>query len=128
VLRACRKLLRGGGGTAFFTIVIAPSLSKADHRVAVRLGPRATRSTRPVDVLMDAAGFVDIEVIDFTDDFLDVARAWEQEFTANEDALRPIFGDEWEERQDDRRSMIGGIERGLLRRILVTGATDGRGE
>jgi len=102
--------------------VVAPGLSKSDHRIAVRRGPRAVRTTRPVGVLMEAAGFVDVEVTDFTDDFLRVAKAWEREFAIHEQALRPILGDEWDERQTDRRGMIDAIDRGWLRRILVTAA------
>lgn len=125
MLRACRKLLRPRGRTAFLTIVVAPGLSKSDHRIAVRRGPRSVRTTRPVDVLMGAAGFVDIEVNDLTDDFLHVAQAWQREFATHEQALRPILGDEWDERQSDRRGMIAAVERGWLRRILVTGAVPG---
>lgn len=70
---------------------------------------------------MDAAGFVDVEVVDFTPEFLAVARAWEHEFRIHEAVLRPVLGDEWEVRQSDRRGMIDAVERGLLCRVLVTG-------
>lgn len=103
--------------------MVSPGLSKRDHRIAVRRGPRAVTSTRPIDVLMDAAGFRDVEVADVTRDFLAVARAWEREFDAHEDHLRGVLGGEWEERQADRRDLIAGVEAGQLQRILVTGTT-----
>lgn len=114
-------MLRPGGRTAFLTIIVSPGLSKSDHRIAVRLGPRAIASTRPLDVLMTAAGFTDVEVSDVTESFLDVARAWQSEFLRHERELREIMGDEWEERLSDRADMIRGVEQGLLRRVFLTG-------
>jgi hypothetical protein len=112
---------------AFLTITVSPGLSKADHRIAVRLGPRATASTRPLDVLMNAAGFTDMEEIDVTESFLEVARAWQLEFLRHERELREVIGDEWEERMSDRADMIRGVEQGLLRRVFVAGnARDGK--
>ncbi len=106
---------------AFLTIIVSPGLSKWDHRIAVRLGPRAIASTRPLDVLMNAAGFTGVEEIDATESFLEVARAWQAEFLSHERELREVIGDEWEERVSDRADMIRGVEQGLLRRVFVTG-------
>jgi hypothetical protein len=131
VLRACRKILRPGGRTAFLTITVSPGLSKSAHRIAVRLGPRAIASTRPIDVLMNAAGFIDVEVVDLTESFLDVARAWQREFINHEPELRAIMGHEWDERVRDRADMIRGVKEGLLGRLLVTGgvpASEGASE
>jgi hypothetical protein len=57
---------------------MAPGLTKSAHRRAAHLGPRAIVSTRSLDVSMNAAGFVDVEVTDMTQEFLDTARAWNQ--------------------------------------------------
>jgi hypothetical protein len=70
---------------------------------------------------MSAAGFTDVEEIDVTESFLEVARAWQSEFLAHERELREVIGDEWEERVSDRADMIRGVEQGLLRRVFVTG-------
>lgn len=70
---------------------------------------------------MKAARFSDVEVIDVTGDFLEVARAWQREFFHHERALRQVMGNEWEERVADRADLIRGVEQGLLRRVLVTG-------
>jgi hypothetical protein len=107
---------------AFLSIIVSPGLSKWDHRIAVRLGPRAIASTRPLDVLMKAAGFTDVQEIDVTKSFLEVARAWQSEFLGHERELREIIGNEWEERVSDRADMIRGVEKGLLRRVFLTGS------
>jgi hypothetical protein len=107
---------------AFLTIIVSSGLSKGDHRIAVRLGPRAIASTRPLDVLMNAAGFIDVVEIDVTRSFLEVARVWQSEFLRHERELREVIGDEWEERVSDRADMIRGVEQGLLRRVFVTGS------
>jgi hypothetical protein len=122
VLRACRRLLKPGGGTAFFTIIVTPGLSRKAHRRAARLGPRAVASTRPLDALMNAAGYVDLEVVDVTADFGDTARAWSREFSHHEKELRLALGDELEERQSDSQDLIRGVEEGLLKRVLTTAA------
>jgi cyclopropane fatty-acyl-phospholipid synthase-like methyltransferase len=122
VLRACRRLLKPRGRLAFFTIVAAPGLSTSEHRRAVRLGPRATDSTRSVDVLMGAAHFAAVEVADVTGDFLHTAREWHSAFAQHEAELRDVIGPQWDERQTERGEIIQAIEEGLLRRVLVTGS------
>ena len=76
VLRACRRLLRPGGRTAYFTIFTTPGLSKSDHRRAVRLGPRAVASRQGQAELLEAAGFTSIDVRDVTKVFLETAHRW----------------------------------------------------
>jgi hypothetical protein len=112
-------MLRAGGRTAFLTIVVAAGLSKAAHRRGVRLGPRAVASSRPTEELMSAAGFIDVDVTDASDDFLETARFWFTEFSLHEQELRAVLGDALDEQQSDRRDMIRGVEEGLLRRVLV---------
>jgi hypothetical protein len=109
------------GCTAYLTIKVAPGLTKSAHRRAVRLGPRAVASTRPLDVLMNSAGFVDIEVTDVTQEFLDTARGWNREFARHERELRDVLGDELDELQAQCRARIRGAEEGLLHRVLVSG-------
>jgi hypothetical protein len=70
---------------------------------------------------MPAAGFRDVEITDVTDSFLETVSAWQREFLRHESALREVIGDEWEDRVSDQADMIGGVEQGLLRRVLVAG-------
>jgi hypothetical protein len=123
VLRASRKLLRPGGRTAFLTIFTTPGLSKRDHRRAVLLGPRAVGSNREPRDLLDAAGFVDVEVIDLTEAFLETARGWYEHTSEFERELRAAAGDDaFDQQQAHRRQMVTATEDGLLSRALLLAA------
>jgi hypothetical protein len=122
VLRASRRLLRPGGRTAYFTIFTAPELSKRDHRRAVLLGPRAVRSSKDQADLLEAAGFVQIEVMDVTQDFLETARRWFTHASELDGELRSTLGDVlFDEQQADRKETITAVEEGLLCRALFVG-------
>jgi cyclopropane fatty-acyl-phospholipid synthase-like methyltransferase len=120
VLRACKRLLKPAAHIAYTTIVVANGLSKSEHRRAVRMGPRAVSSTRPMDELTEAAGFEDIEIIDVTEDFIETARAWFKAFDARKRELRPLLRTEYDDRQKGRREMIAGAREGLLKRLIVS--------
>lgn len=122
MLRACNKILKDGGRIAYTTIVIAEGLSKREHRIASRLGPRAVTARSSDDDLMARAGFVDVEVTDATASFGRVARAWHGEYARHEREVQEVVGrDEWEQRQTDRAGIIRAVDEGLLRRLLVSG-------
>ena len=104
---------------AFFTIFIRPGLSRRDHRRAVRLGPRAAASNRPPFELVAAAGFVEVDEIDFTGEFLETARRWLRFSREFEPGLRAALGnDVFDEQIADRTDMVAAIESELLRRSL----------
>jgi len=69
---------------------------------------------------MKAAGFEGIEVIDVTKDFIDTAQSWFDGFAARERELRPLFCNQFDDRQKGRRDMIVGTGEGLLQRQLVS--------
>jgi hypothetical protein len=120
VLRACRRILVPGGRTAFFTIFASPGLSRRDHRRAVRLGPRAVASNRVQSELVTAAGFVEVDEIDFTDEFLETVRRWLRFSRELETALRRTLGDDaFDQQLCDRTDMVVAIEEGLLKRALL---------
>ena len=115
-------MLRPGGRLAYLTIVLASGLSKSQHRVGVRLGPRAVAATDSDLGLMLRAGFEDVELSDVTAEFLDAARSWQREYNRHADDLKRIIGEkEWEDRQSDRAGITRGIEERLLQRVLVSG-------
>jgi len=117
VLRACRRLLRPGGRTAFHTIHPAPGLTPAQRRRASRDGPVAVACSRPHAELLEAAGFVDVSETDCTPEFAVVTRAWTEQYEAYQDDLVALLGAElFEDRQADRRAQLRAIEDGLLRR------------
>ena len=99
---------------------MAPGLSKKEHRRAVRWGPRSVASTRPIDELTSAAGFVDVEVLDVTGDFHSTASEWVAQWSRHEDELKPILGELLDERRTHHEEMIAGAEKGLLKRLLIT--------
>lgn len=87
----------------------------------MRVGPPAVSATRPMDQLMTAARFEDVEITDVTETFVHTARAWMDAFNEHEAELKKLIGAVWDQRQRDRAAMIAGIEDGLLQRLLVTG-------
>jgi hypothetical protein len=98
---------------------VTPGLSKADHRRAVRLGPRAVSADRTQTGLLEAAGFIDVEETDVTRDFLRTARRWHRFSLRLEAQLRASLGEQlFNERQDDRKALIAAVEEGLLSRSL----------
>jgi len=112
---------------AFLTIHLPPGLSSADRARARASGPRAVGSRGEHDSMLRNAGFDVLVERDLTNAFLDTARAWLRESDAVADeliGLEPAGG--FDERQEERRTMIAAIEHGLLRRSLFVAAKRGR--
>jgi hypothetical protein len=127
VLRACKRLLRPGGGSGFFTIVEAPGLSSAARRRARAAGPRAVAMRSDHQRLLHAAGFDAITELDVTPAFAATAAAWLAETEPYAEALARLEPPgAFEQRQADRRSMLAAIHAGLLRRALLLARTDER--
>jgi len=120
VLRACLRLLRPAGRTAFHTIHLAEGLTRAQHRRGARAGPVAVACSRPHTQLLGAAGFVDVRETDLTPEFASVTRAWMESYDAHRPELEALLGrDTFVARQAERRSQLGAIEAGLLRRSML---------
>ena len=72
--------------------------------------------------MVTAAGFVDVEEIDVTEEFLHTARRWLRFSRELEPALRASVGDNvFDEQLIDRAEMVTAIEQGLLSRSLLVG-------
>ena len=120
MLRACRRLLRDGGRTAFHVILAAPSLTPAQRREAARSGPPAVLTRHDYPAMLRSAGFDDVEESDVTADYRTRVHALLEWSDGHEDDLRAILGDQlFEVRQHDRRLQLGGIDGGLLRRSMI---------
>jgi len=121
VLRACRRVLRPSGRTAFFTIHPTAGLTPAQRRRASRDGPIAVATTRPHRQLLEAAGFTEVTETDCTAEFAATTRAWLHHWDTNQAELAALFGEQVvAERQAVRRAQLCAIEDGILARSLFT--------
>jgi hypothetical protein len=70
--------------------------------------------------LVAGAGFVEVDEIDFTEEFLVTVRRWLRFSREFEPGLRAAVGDDaFDEQMDDRTDMVEAIESGLLKRALL---------
>jgi hypothetical protein len=107
---------------AFQVIHTAPELPKRERRRAHRSGPWAVSSRHAPDELMRRAGFVDILVVDQTEQFRSTAAAWIGEWDDHRDELVALHGaTEFDTRQEERNVQLQAIDDGLLQRSLVLG-------
>ncbi len=120
MLRACRRLLRPGGGIAFCTIFISPGLSQSAYRRALKQGPpRVASNRREHQELLRSAGFVGVSEADLTAEYLRITRQRLEARDRHATDLRQSLGDsEFEQQQLEGRAQIEAIEAGLLRRSL----------
>ncbi len=121
MLRACRRILRPGGRTAFFTIHPATGLTATQRRRASRDGPIAVATARPHRQLLEAAGFSQVTETDYTPEFAATTRAWIHQWDANHFDLVALLGEQVvQQRQAERRAQLHAIEDGILTRSLFT--------
>jgi hypothetical protein len=112
--------LRLGGRMGFTTILEAPGLAPAARRRARAAGPRAVAMRSDHQRLLRAAGFDEVSEVDVTAAFRATAAAWLAYSEAHADQLARLEPPgAFAQRQADRRSMLGAIDAGLLRRALV---------
>jgi hypothetical protein len=75
---------------------------------------------------MRRAGFVDVVVIERTDEFRATAAAWIDAWNDHRDELLALHGEaEFHTRQLERRAQLDAVDEGLLRRSLVIGRRAG---
>ena len=120
VLRACRRALRPDGRIAFYTIFTPPGLPEADYQRIASLGdPPAVVSRVEQAALLRSAGFVDIEEVNVSEEFLRTARGWYEARQRHASEMRKLEGDaEFAQNQAWRKRRLPAIEAGLLRRSL----------
>jgi hypothetical protein len=121
VLRASRRVLRPAGRLAFHTIELPPGLSTSKRRRAISIGPPAVTVRTTYPGLLRSAGFVEIDEVDLTAEYLATQRRWLAATLRHDDALRAALGDDAvREGIERRRRTIDAIEEGLLLRTLYT--------
>lgn len=76
----------------------------------------------PYDVLMNEAGFVDIQLTDLTSAYLETLKGWKQAGEADADALIDLVGEEdYSRRMHNRTLDIANAEDRIVRRYRVYG-------
>lgn len=118
-LESCRRVARTGGRTAFTVISIPPGLSSADRERAVAASPPFTEADEEYPAMLERSGWEITDHIDLTAEFIDSTRRMLEEEEAHADKLRALHGeDDFAARLSRKRSRIGILEQGLLRREL----------
>jgi len=122
-MRATHSVLKSGAANCFYVITTANDLTDADRdRLAQRDGNEHVESRVPYDMLMEKAGFVDIELTEATSQYLKTQRGWKREWEADADAFTELFGEKEFARGIHNRNLdIASTSDGLLRRYRVYG-------
>lgn len=122
-MRATFSVLKRGAATCFYAITSAPGLTDNDRaRLAERDGNEHVEPLSPYDEMMEQGGFVDVELLDVTAEYLETLNAWKREWEADATSIADVVGEEeFERRMRNRRLDISHVEAGLLQRLRVFG-------
>ncbi|MFV1961475.1 MAG: hypothetical protein ACC658_06545 [Acidimicrobiia bacterium] len=122
-MRATRSVLRPDAPNCFYVIAGAEDLTDKDReRLAVRDGNEHVESQVPYDMLMEKAGFVDVDLTDVTAQYAETLMGWKREWEADADAFIDLVGKkEFIRRTRNRDLDIAAVSDGLLRRYRVYG-------
>ena len=122
-MRATRSVLKSGAANCFYVITTADDLTNTDReRLAQRDGNEHVESLVPYHMLMEEAGFVDVELADVTSQYLKTLKGWKGEWEAAADAFTELFGEEeFARRLRNRNLDIASTADGLLHRYRVYG-------
>ena len=120
MLRACKRVLRHGARVGLYTIHLSPGLAPGERTRGVLAGPQAVDASASYPELLTRAGFVDVQVIDATAEFLVTAKRLLEVSRQLEKGLRKVQGDSnFEKFQREREGTVGAIEGGLLQRSFM---------
>ena len=122
-MRATHSVLKPGAANCFYVITTAENLSAAEReRLARRDGNEHVESLVPYDVLMEEAGFIDVELTDVTSQYAKTLIEWKREWEGDADAFIELVGEqEFVRRINNRNLDIVNTADGLLQRYQVYG-------
>ena len=122
-MRATHSVLKPGAANCFYVITTAENLSAAEReRLARRDGNEHVESRVPYDVLMEEAGFIDVELTDVTSQYTKTLIEWKREWEGDADAFIELVGEqEFVRRINNRNLDIVNTADGLLQRYQVYG-------
>jgi len=104
---------------AFFTITVAPGLTREDHARAVRTGPFRVAADHDMPTLLTRAGFTDVRETDVTEQYLSTAMTWLRVRDEHHGDLERIDPERLAQQQRDMTEAVAAIRAGLLRRSLL---------
>lgn len=114
-------MLRSGGRIAFLTIQPTPGLSARQRRRAHLIGPAAVAVPTSYPSLLASAGFVEVDTVDVTGDYLATQLSWIESLAAREEAMREVMGhDPYDERMRERHRAVQATRDGLLSRFMYS--------
>ena len=120
-MRACNRVLKSGGVTAYLVIVDADESSASEAMRAGGLDGGVVRTGDDYVALMTRAGFQDIELFDVTAEYETTVVAWIREWDEGRADLEQLVGAEtYDERQIRRRDGLKAIRNGLRKRYLIS--------
>ena len=122
-MRATCSVLKPGATNCFYVITTADDLTDKDReRLAQRDGNEHVESRVPYDVLMEKAGFVDVDLTDVTSQYAKTLKGWKIEWEADAGAFIGLVGEKDFARRIRNRDLdIANTADGLLRRYRVYG-------
>jgi len=117
VLVSCRNVIQPGGRMAFSVVALSPDLSEDDRALAVANGPEFVESNVSYSELLEQTGWRLLEYRDLSTECAALCRQLERiDQELKEELIEAIGPDGFEDRQNDWRSRLYAIEKGLLRR------------
>ena len=120
MLRECHRVLKPGGRIAGYVIHTPVGLSQRDMVTAGELGPSEVAAAMSIADMARSAGLSVVRQEDVTSDFRITCVSFLRARSELEEGLRVEEGPEaFEEEQQSKRSMLLGIDRGLLLRSLI---------
>lgn len=120
MLRECARVLRIGGRLASVVIEPAVGLDEGGLARARMLGPGSLTTSGRLAHHVEAVGLDVVSEEDWTGELASLLRALLEGLRSEEDALRAAEGDDvYEHELEKKRSLLTGVEEGLLVRTFV---------